>query len=480
MLRIQTALFVAAALALASLASAGSLPPPRQGGRTATSSAPPPSRAAALTQLPGQTSLQNRTGGAVSTVCAGLVADGIDRGSSPVGDLLSRCQDMVQTGNALTDNGLSTQFDLGMNAAQTNDALVSLSHDEFSLAGVDAINIVSATFGVLESRLVALRAGERGINVAGLNLRDSLGQRLNGADLQRALGENSAAGSPLDERVGLFLQGTGNWGDFDGTSEEAAFDFDQYGLVAGGDFRFTEHFVAGAAFTYSDTDADFTSSGSRGSELDRDAYTGSLYASFDTGGFYADGILSYTAIQYELDRRILYPSVDRTAHGDTDADEWAASVGAGYNFHRGGWTFGPYLRAEYIDVEIDGFTEGGALGLNLKYSDSDIRSFTTDLGGSASYAFSTGFGVISPYMRAEWEHEYENDGRHIGVIYAADPNRTRFFVATSAPDRDYFNVGAGVNVTFARGLSAFVDFDTVLGLDEVDRYLVTLGGRIQF
>jgi hypothetical protein len=66
------------------------------------------------------------------------------------------------------------------------------------------------------------------------------------------------------------------------------------------------------------------------------------------------------------------------------------------------------------------------------------------------------------------------------VRYAADPFRTEFFVATSQPDRDYGNFGAGVNVTFARGFSAFVDFDTVLGLDNIDRYLVTLGGRIQF
>jgi hypothetical protein len=88
--------------------------------------------------------------------------------------------------------------------------------------------------------------------------------------------------------------------------------------------------------------------------------------------------------------------------------------------------------------------------------------------------------VVSPYVRAEWEHEYENDSRRISARYLADPNNNRFFVRTSSPDRDYANVGGGVTVTTPGGFSAFLDLDTILGLDDVERYLLTAGVRLQF
>jgi outer membrane autotransporter protein len=300
-----------------------------------------------------------------------------------------------------------------------------------------------------------------------------------GRPLAAALTEPSAAGPVIDERLGLFLNGVGNWGDYSGTSDEAPFRFAEYGMVAGGDFRFTENFVAGAAFAYSNTDADFRKD-SHGSNLDRDAYTGALFASWDDGPFYVEGIAGYTSIDYDLRRKIRYADVNRTAKGKTDADEWSVAFGTGYDFQHGAFSFGPYFRTEYIDVDVSGFDESGANGLNLTYEDNRLQSFTTDLGVHVAYAISTNFGIVTPYLRAEWEHEFLNGSRKIKARYSADPDRNTFFARTSDPDRDYANLGAGVSAQFPNGFSAFVDFDTVQGLSRVDRYQLTIGGRLAF
>jgi outer membrane autotransporter protein len=433
-----------------------------------------PALAQSLSNLPGQSGFESRVGDAVSETCAGLKARGVNpAGSNPVEDLFGRCRELVQTGNDLT-GAPETGFSLGLDAEETNAALLRVAHDEYAFTGTEAINIVSATFGVLETRLLALREGTTGIQIAGLPALDREGR-----PLASALSEHSAAGPDLDERVGLFLNGVGSWGDFSGTTDEAPFRFAEYGMVVGGDFRFTENLVAGAAFAYSNTDAVFRADAS-GGKLDRDAYTGALFSTWNSGPFYVEGIAGYTSIDYDLRRKIRYADVNRTAKGTPDADEWSVALGTGYDFQRGAFSFGPYLRAEYIDVDMNGFTESGANGLNLTYEANRLQSFTTDLGVQVSYAISTGFGIVTPYLRAEWEHEYLNDSRKIKARYSADPNRNTFFARTSDPDRDYANLGAGVSAQFPNGFSAFLDFDTAQGLSRIDRYRATLGGRLTF
>src|SRR5574338_1057061 len=86
--------------------------------------------------------------------------------------------------------------------------------------------------------MVALREGATGISLAGLSFVDSLGQRHDGADMERSLREDSAAGSVLGDRLGLFINGFGNFASFDGNSEEAGFDVSEGGFVTGLDYRF--------------------------------------------------------------------------------------------------------------------------------------------------------------------------------------------------------------------------------------------------
>jgi len=50
-------------------------------------------------------------------------------------------------------------------------------------------------------------------------------------------------------------------------------------------------------------------------------------------------------------------------------------------------------------------------------------------------------------------------------------------VFTDAPDRNFFNIGVGLSATFRGGVSAFVSYETVLGLENITRHSVTMGVR---
>ncbi len=231
--------------------------------------------------------------------------------------------------------------------------------------------------------------------------------------------------------------------------------------------------------------------------MDVDGYSVSIYGTYYVlKKFYIDGITSFGWNAYDSIREIDYPFadssgnprwVDQTAKGDTDGTYYSLSFGAGYDFNIDGHTFGPYGRVNYLEADIDGYRESvtknprdtGEAGENLDIESQDVKSLTTVLGGQASYAISTRWAVLVPHARIEWEHEYENNSRQLNASFVNDPGKTPIIIPTDDPDRDFFNIGVGMSAVFAHGKSAFVYYETVLGLDYVTAHNIAVGVRFE-
>lgn len=430
-----------------------------------------PSEGAAflLDQVPGQDALSARTGRAVNDLCTAF--------PSPVGpdqnDLFNTCSDFVSQPGSPT-------------ASQLDDSLLGLAPDE-NVEGSSSTQSGNLQSGAVSARLGALRAGATGVAMSGFDL------NLNGEHAalltSNSLSEDSAAGQggQWPDRLGVFVNGLGGYGSRDARGEELGFRFVRYGATAGADWRFSDEVFAGVAVGWEGSEADFRQSA--GGDLDDDQFQGSLYATWSPGSFYVDGIASYSYHDFDVRRRIvLSPTVvtnpgtrlNRTARGDTHANEIGLSVGTGYDFQHEGWSFGPRARFDYTKLKIDGYKESGAGGLNLRVNDQTVRSVATVLGAQASYSISMDWGVLVPQLRVDWEHEFQDDARKVGVRFVSDPNATPFFVKTAAPDRDFANLGFGVSAVLPRGLQAFADFETVLGLQDTESYTLTAGVRWEF
>jgi outer membrane autotransporter protein len=310
--------------------------------------------------------------------------------------------------------------------------------------------------------------------------------------LELARQEAQAGDAP---RMGAFLNGSGGWGDVGARGESEGYDVWGGGAQAGFDYRLTEEVIAGVGVGWNRQKTEFDRVGAAngsgistgGGEIESDAYTPSVYASFFRGGFHADAILTYTYLDYEFERPVVLlditTPVNATAKGDTDAHQFGASLFGGYEFRFGSFGIGPIAGVDYRQTWIDGYRESGVPGFPLDYDDQDIKSLVTSLGADASYAISTGFGVVVPYVRATLEHEFENDARNIDarLFLNDDPTVGDTLVSrTESPDRDYARFGAGVSAQLAEGISAFVDYDAVFGLREVEQHRFTAGGRIEF
>lgn len=407
---------------------------------------------------------------------------------------VSRCQVSDQLGYFAPLNvpnpGLGNAPPPGPGDVEIAAATRDLIPDEVTSLGPAATRTGRTQVDALRRRGAALRAGASGVDVSGIHLRDSLGLLVSGPEMQdsydrwalEALAEDgpvhAAQGSVLaDPRLGVWANGFGEFGEFDGNGDEPAFDFDEAGLQAGVDWRFLEQTVVGAAFGWSDAELDFSG---RAGQLDKESFSGSLYATHGQGPWYLDGAVSWHHIDYDLKRNIRLPFLTRTARGKPDGSQWLVAAGGGYDWSLGALTVGPHLRFEYIDLEIDGFSESGAGGIGFRFDSQDVESLQSRLGLDVRYPVSTGFGIVSPYARLDWVHEFLDDGRDIGASFLGDSQRTRFVLRVSRPDRDFAVAGAGVAITLAHGRSLFLDFEAPIGLRDTERYVFTAGGRLQF
>jgi outer membrane autotransporter protein len=299
------------------------------------------------------------------------------------------------------------------------------------------------------------------------------------------------------KRLGGFLNGSGGWGNVDARGEAEDYDVWGGGVQAGIDYRLSDALVAGFGLGWNRQNTEFDETAAAtantvaskvgGGEAESDAYSPSLYATFFSGPFHVDGIFTYTYLDYEFDRPValigLNNPFNATAHGDTNAHQIGTNVSLGYQFQLGGLGAGPIAGLDYRQTWIDGYRETGVPGFPLEYDDQDILSLVSSLGGEAAYAISTGIGVIAPHARITWEHEFENDARNIDArLYLNDDFTVgdTLFSRTDSPDRDYARLGAGISAQFARGISAFLDYDTVLALSDVEHHRFTAGGRIEF
>jgi outer membrane autotransporter protein len=425
---------------------------------------------------------------AIDVVCPKLVSAGFAGASSATGDLTRRCREMRQTANANQSSGATT-FSLGLTNDQLASALGALTPDQASTAGTGAIETGIGPSRAIAGRLSALRQGARGVSVSGLHL-DQDGKPVSIAQL---IGLDGPAGGSADRggagAIGVFLNGAYGFGDRDATARESGFDFNSGLVTAGVDYRFSDSFIAGVALSYAHSDADLKA---RLGDVETNSYGLAVYGTFYVGQFYLDSLLGFGWNTYDLSRRISYAAgpgagagaagvvVDRTAKADTEGPQYTATVGAGYEFRGAGFTMTPFLRAEFVGLNIDGYTESGAGGLDLKVKSQDVYSLQTALGGQLGYAFSTPIGVLVPYVRMEWRHEFLDNERNVTAKYANDPFNVFFSIPTDKPDRDFMGLAAGISNQFKGGVSAFLNYETVLGLKHVDAHMFTAGVRIEF
>jgi outer membrane lipase/esterase len=359
------------------------------------------------------------------------------------------------------------------------------AYNELAADQLGAMNGVGT--GMFQAQVAVI--GSRLANIRFANASPSILHSSDVAGNQGFKGQFGGGAGDSDSfgRLGGFFNLKYRTGNSDRTARQEGFDYDGWGLILGGDYRFTDDLVAGVSLNYMDDKVSYDSS--RG-DMHTHSWGGNLYGTwFLNGGFHLDGMLGYNTNDYSLKRHIRYTIgtsiADQIASSDPNGDMLSASIGGGYDMEYQGWRISPLLRFDYFRNKIDGYSEsmsnpagvGGSMGLSV--NSVSFTSRTSHLGASLSRALSYSGGVVLPQLRLDWVHEFDTNSKHIGARFIDDINAQPVFVLTDNGDSDYFDAGIAVSGQFANGKSAFISYDTLLGLRHVTHHAINAGVRIE-
>jgi outer membrane autotransporter protein len=377
----------------------------------------------------------------------------------------------------------------------TQDALSQVNPETATKANTTSRRGGETQVRNLGTRIAALRAGARGLSFKGLDLQiddENLSIEMI-AKAYRDAGHRGGGASTdnqlLASRLGVFVTGDISTGERDETDLESGLDFDTAGITIGADYRITNQFILGGAVGFVDTEAELENDVG---DLDTQGISLSLFGTYySPQNYFVDFSATFGSNDFDQKRRIVYTleglaDVNQTLKADYEGDMVSLFVGSGYDFNRGAWSFGPRADLEYIKSDIDAFTEevsdstadGG--GWATRVDDTDQRWLTLNLGGRVAYTHSADWGVLIPYARLDWLHEFEDDSQVITAHFVDDPAGLGIEIQTDDPDRDYLRLRFGTSAQFQNGVVGFIDYGTILAHSEWSSHTLSAGLRMEF
>jgi len=279
----------------------------------------------------------------------------------------------------------------------------------------------------------------------------------------------------LNREVGVYQQG---------------YDSTILGFTGGADYRFSRQLTAGLALTYYNQSGDIV----KGGNFSTNSYGITLFSQYlPTVNSFVQFTGGYTYNNYNVVRNTFLTLPDPGGGGrpvnnvggfpssNSNGDVFRLGVLTGYDHPIGRFTLGPRIGLNYAYTHIDDYAEQGGQGLGLKFQDQTVHSLLSVLGIQGTAAFSTGVGVLVPQFNADYIHEFENSQRYITVQFTQDQRADPFLFKfqTDAPDRDYFNLGAGLVMVLPNGLQPFVNFRAMAGNSQFDNYAGSFGLRME-
>jgi len=295
--------------------------------------------------------------------------------------------------------------------------------------------------------------------------------------------------------MGVFISGFGQFGNRDLTTTENGYSFNNAGFTAGADFRFTPQLVAGLAFGYSHSSTNFDTSAvsPAGQSLNGNLLQGNLYATYSlTEAWYVNAIGLIGGGNNTSQRHIAFGTngsdagvtniaIDRVATGSFGSRVAGVTLASGYDLPFGPLILTPIARFLYQHTRVNAFTEEGALGADLQYGSSSVHTVLTFLGADAQYAMATPLGALYPIARFRWAHQFSPGNTAVSVAYANDPTLLSSFILPAASTtRNYFDLGVGVTLQLTANRSAYVSYDSILGLSHTTYNAFTGGVRFSF
>ena len=272
-------------------------------------------------------------------------------------------------------------------------------------------------------------------------------------------GNPSQAGESLPN-LAFWSAGVVDFGFNNAGTQRSGFRFTTPGVTAGMDYRISDQFSIGAGGGYGH---DSTDIGSDGTKSTGDSYSFAVYGSYrPQPALFVDGLAGFGSLNFNSRRWDTDASAFAT--GQRDGRQTFASLSAGYERHTDSWLISPYARMSYSQATLDSFSESGAGTDSLTYFGQTVTTVSGTLGLRAEYAQPTKWGVLLPYARVEYQHDF-NGQSNAGLAYADLAGSGPAYFVTSTPfgqNRTQVGIGSKFRTRF---MTLGLDYTVMFGVN---------------
>jgi outer membrane lipase/esterase len=254
------------------------------------------------------------------------------------------------------------------------------------------------------------------------------GQLMTGAWLRAESGRNA------------WVNVNGNWQDFEGEQVFAGARGTAAALSVGADFKVTPGFVAGGYLGYGRIKPSFGASA--GDYTQSDLSLGA-YGGWRGGPWYANALMSYTWLDYDVSRQVNIGVSSRSLTGSPGGRNFAIGGQVGYTFDLGNLSHGPVAGLLWQQVKVDGYGEsaGGATWLGLNYGSQTRDSLLGSLGWQVSYQA----GGFVPYARLSYDYDFkDNKERDVSAQLQSLASLPAFSLPAFVPGQSWGTALVGV------------------------------------
>jgi len=192
--------------------------------------------------------------------------------------------------------------------------------------------------------------------------------------------------------------------------------------------------------------------GQRRGSWDQTEATLGAYFGWRSGGVWVSGQVSYTWLDFDIDRDVPLGPALRRHHGSADGHNLTVALSTGWEFGQGALVHGPVMGVISQRIDVDGFAEDGAhLSTSLAYPDQSFDSLTGSAGWQMSYQINP---AVRPYARVVIEREFEKPASEAFAQAQSLPTTLPYAVPGVGMDRTWATATIGARARLSGALAA--------------------------
>lgn len=422
-------------------------------------------------------------------------------------------RELVHTARDLSNIiGEPSDYSLGANLEGLGFALRWTAGEEFSTQESMSDSFVNGQLSGLSSRITALTRGMKGFALASNYFPGISGQTLLASDALRLEEQVGGGASGDTDRVlspwGGFFNTSYTYGDQDASDFEDAYDFVGYAYSGGIDYRLNPSWVVGVSMGYSEQDIAFDANKSivEGT-VDMAAYSLMPFLLFQADSLFATVSVGYQIAEFETERFIRYPSfdidvpnTDTVAVSDNDAGIFTATGSVGYSYTPSRFrmlSIDPYLSLNYQRTTIGEYTEQDIKndGFAFTIDKQSLESIESVLGLRVQGVASFGWGVLVPFVDAQFFTEHNTNDHKINAIYAdvsdSLTDAAQFSLETNGTESSYNIYAVGLSAVVrgttyrtgngaAGGIQVYFSYRSIQNIQDYTQHIIAGGARYEF